>query len=64
MKVKIDTDNCIGCGLCTQIAPVVFKMEDDLAVVIDEVVPAGEVDNVEESLESCPTEAILVIVDG
>ena len=43
MKVKIDADTCIGCGLCVNACPEVYKMEEDKAVVIGtSVSPAAE----------------------
>lgn len=29
MKVYVDKDTCIGCGVCEGICPDVFKMTDD-----------------------------------
>ena len=29
MKVAIDADGCIGCGLCVSTCPEVYKMEED-----------------------------------
>ena len=29
MKAYVDKDTCIGCGLCPEICPEIFKMEDD-----------------------------------
>jgi ferredoxin len=61
MKVKIDEDACIGCELCTQISTSVFEMEGDKAKVTAEEVPEEENDNVQESVDSCPTDAIIII---
>jgi len=48
---------CIGCGLCTEIAPNTFKLNrDDLAEVYN---PKGNGENIiQEAIASCPTEAI------
>ena len=27
MKVKINTEECIGCGVCAQICPEVFELD-------------------------------------
>ncbi len=60
MKAKVDADNCTGCGLCTDIAAEVFEMEGDVATVIGDEVPAGSEDDVQEAMESCPSEAISI----
>jgi ferredoxin len=33
MKAKVDPDLCIGCTLCVQTSPEVFRMEEDKAIV-------------------------------
>lgn len=60
MKAKVDTDTCIGCGLCEQLCPDVFKMEDDKAVVTVEIVPDGAADTCRDAAEQCPVTAITV----
>ncbi len=55
-KVAVDEETCIGCGVCSDMVPDVFEMEDGKAIVIN---PQGaEYDEVEEAVESCPVEAI------
>lgn len=52
--------NCIGCGLCPNICPAVFKMLDEgVAGARDEIEPEcyGQV---RKAAESCPTNAIEV----
>ena len=77
MKVWIDQDLCTGDGLCAEIAPDVFVMEDDgLAYVVDDGkvlahpggpsalarVPAGLEADVIDAAEECPGECIFIEV--
>jgi len=39
MKAKVDPDLCIGCELCVNLCPEVFRMEDGKAVAFTTVVP-------------------------
>lgn len=59
MKVYIDKDLCIDCGVCIDTAPDVFDYDDDgqTTVIVDEV-PADQEELVLEAIDSCPTEAI------
>ncbi len=60
MKVKVNSDACIGCGACTAIAPDVFEINDEgiSEAKVNEVME-DEVDNAKEAIESCPTGAIV-----
>lgn len=59
MKVVVDQETCIGCGLCTSIAGEVFELKDDgKAHVIADPVPEGQEDDAKESIVSCPVNAI------
>ena len=75
LKVWIDQDLCTGDGLCVEIAPDVFIMQDDgLAYVVDgdfvhnnpggpsglATVPVGQEEEVIESAEECPGECIFI----
>jgi ferredoxin len=64
MKAIVDQDLCIGCGLCADTCPEVFRMmEDGYAHVITEPVPHEEYDCVQEAAEICPVEAISTAAD-
>ncbi|HHX97206.1 MAG TPA: ferredoxin [Clostridia bacterium] len=59
MKVKVDSELCISCGVCVSMVPDVFSWdEEDKATAIEEEVPTDLIEDVQDALESCPTEAI------
>lgn len=60
MKAIVDKDVCVGCSLCAQTCPEVFKMEDDKAVVIKDPVPAQNEAGAKEAAEQCPVGAISI----
>ena len=57
MKAVVDQETCIGCGLCVDNCPQVFKMDGDKAVVIAEVTDALK-DCAQKAKDECPVEAI------
>lgn len=60
MKVSIDREGCISCGLCESICPDVFRMADDgLAEVYAEPTADNE-ESVQEAADSCPSSVIIV----
>lgn len=61
MKAYVDKDTCIGCGLCPEICPEIFKMEDDeKAVASKDEVAENLVSSAKEAEEQCPVTAITV----
>jgi len=61
MKALIDRSGCIGCGLCADTCPEVFRMADDgLAEVISETVPEAAQESAAEAAEGCPAGVITV----
>lgn len=58
MKIEIDRDGCISCGLCAEICPQVFRIADDgLAEVYAAPMPE-DVGLVKEAAGGCPVEVI------
>jgi ferredoxin len=55
-KVWIE-EGCSSCGLCEEICPEVFKLED-VAIVIEGVNLSDYEDKIKEAAESCPVEVI------
>lgn len=57
-KVTIG-DDCTACGLCEEICPAVFEM-DDLAVVKEGADFAANEEDIREAADNCPVETILI----
>jgi len=59
MKVKVDREACIGCGLCEESCPEVFALDDEGKAY---VLPDADFSacDLEEVANSCPAEAITV----
>lgn len=59
MRIVVDRDRCTGLGMCEGVAPDVFEVGDDGALVLHlEEVPADRADEMREAVEACPTEAL------
>lgn len=59
MKVTIE-EGCTACGLCEQIAPDVFVIDGDTAVVKAGADLAANEAQVKEAADSCPVTVIKV----
>ncbi|MCF8332384.1 MAG: ferredoxin [Bacteroidales bacterium] len=55
-KVWIE-EGCTSCGVCEDLAPEVFKMEDEAEVIEGADLQANE-DLIREAAEECPVEVI------
>jgi ferredoxin len=61
MKVTVDADKCLGCGVCESDSPDVFQLGDDaIAVVLLNPVPEKFRADVEQARDDCPEEAIII----
>ena len=60
MRVTVDEETCIGCGLCAETCPDVFELKDDKAYVKMDEVPEQFADACREAAEECPVEAIQI----
>ncbi len=60
MKVTVDEETCIGCGLCAETCPDVFELKDDKAVAKMDEVPDNLAESCREAAEACPVEAIQI----
>ena len=54
-KARVDSDACIGCGLCVGTCPAAFEFNDEgKAVAIAE----GEDAEIDDAIANCPVQAI------
>lgn len=61
-KVEINQDVCIGCGLCVQKNPEYIAFNDEgHAEPLDREIRPEDKNNILESVEECPTEAIRIV---
>jgi len=60
MKAVVDQDACIGCGLCAQVAPDVYEMQDDKAVTKMDEISEDKAEEARTGAEQCPVNAISV----
>lgn len=56
MKITIDTENCIGCGVCVNTCPKGYELNEEMkAEVINPRAPG-----IKEGAEDCPVDAITI----
>lgn len=61
MKIDIDPELCTGCGLCVDVCPEVFELnEKDIAELRIEQVPVNLLQACLDAADSCPVEAISI----
>jgi len=56
-RARVDENSCSGHGDCVDVAPSVFRLDDDIA----EVVADGPFELLMEAAEACPAAAISVV---
>ena len=59
MKLVVNRDDCIGCGLCAFTCPEVFSMDEEgkSKVIVNEV-PESAKKSASEARDNCPVSAI------
>lgn len=61
MHVKVEREKCCGYGICAEICPSVYKLDEQgFAYVDTELVPEGDEDAAFEGADACPEFAIIV----
>ncbi|PIU41354.1 MAG: ferredoxin [Candidatus Omnitrophica bacterium CG07_land_8_20_14_0_80_42_15] len=60
MKASVDPEICIGCTLCTQTCPGVFKMKDGKSIAYKNPVPDAFKEACKNAAQECPASAIMI----
>jgi len=58
MTVSLNGEECIGCGVCAQICPEVFELDEDAGKA--KVVRKEGADCAQEAADSCPVGCISI----
>jgi len=59
MNLKIEEDNCIGCGLCQAVCPECFVLKNGVAKIVTDLEKEDCCD-CQEIIDSCPCNAIKI----
>lgn len=60
MRVEVNRDKCEGHGICEQVAPKVYQLDEDGELVVHEDVPAELETQAQSGARSCPVAALHV----
>ncbi|MBU0683258.1 MAG: ferredoxin [Candidatus Omnitrophota bacterium] len=60
MKAVVDLEKCIGCGLCAQVAPEVYEMQEDKAVAKIDEIAEDKIEDAKNGADQCPVIAITI----
>jgi ferredoxin len=62
LKVVINKPACCGYGVCAEICPEVYKLDEHgIVYVDDEIVPEGLEDAAREGADACPQSALAIV---
>ena len=61
LRVVVDRSRCCGYGLCAQLCPEVYKLDENgLVYVESEFIPGGLEEEAREGAAACPAEALVI----
>ena len=59
MKANVNAF-CVGCGLCIETCPTVFRMDEEENRAVGGIIPEEELNCAREAEENCPSGAISI----
>lgn len=57
-NITINSDYCLGCGLCAKIAPDYFALKNKKAIVINQDIKKEDIENINSVTKKCPANVI------
>lgn len=60
-KIKINRDDCMGCGACEGTAPDYFELDDEGKAKVKKQYDEADKDIIEEAVDGCPVQAIEIV---
>lgn len=60
MKIELDTNLCVGCGLCEENVPEIFKTGEYTAELKQSEADDSLSQRLKETAEDCPVDAITI----
>ncbi|MEW2625779.1 ferredoxin [Streptomyces sp. NPDC048106] len=60
MRVVVDLNRCQGYAQCVFLAPDVFELHGEEALLYNPAVPEDQIESVRQAAAACPVQAILV----
>ena len=61
LRVVADRSKCCGYGLCAQVCPEIYHLDENgLVVLAADTVPEGLEESAREGAAACPAEAIVI----
>lgn len=61
LRITADRGRCCGYGLCAQLCPEIYKLDEDgLVVLATDTVPDGLEEAAREGAAACPAEALAI----
>lgn len=61
--LQINSEYCIGCGICSEISPKHFEISNKKAIVISQDIVKDESTIINEAIEKCPAKVINWVVE-
>ena len=65
MKIRVNEDLCIGCGMCASLCQDVFEINEETGrstVIMDEITDEVK-EEVLDAMDGCPTSAIEEVIE-